>query len=75
MGVARGEESENPNFSHFCVRNRCFWRAAPQVNEEFLAPHSAIGRSLHQGTLSTSHTDLSSALLFLSHTLIASARS
>ena len=29
MGVARSEGSEIPNFTHFCVENRRFWRAAP----------------------------------------------
>ena len=36
MVVARGEDSENPDLSQFCVKNRRFWRAAPQVNEDFL---------------------------------------
>jgi len=41
MGVARGEDSEVLNLSHFCQKNRRFGRAAPQVNEDFLAPHRA----------------------------------
>ena len=36
MVVARGEDSENPDLSQFCVKKRRFWRAAPQVNEDFL---------------------------------------
>ena len=36
MAVARGEDNEKPDFSQFCVNSRRFWRAAPQVNEDFL---------------------------------------
>ena len=36
MAVARGEDSENETFDGIFVKNRRFWRAAPQVNEDFL---------------------------------------
>ena len=36
MAVLRGEDSENPDMGQFWRKNRRFWRAAPQVNEDFL---------------------------------------
>ena len=36
MAVARGEDSENETFDPIFVKKRRFWRAAPQVNEDFL---------------------------------------
>jgi len=35
VGVARGDDSENPNLTQFCERIWRFWRGAPQVNEDF----------------------------------------
>ena len=40
-GRRKGRKVKFRNFSEFCVKSRCFWRAAPQVNEDFLAPHRA----------------------------------
>ena len=36
MAVVRGEDSENPDMGQFSVKIRRFWRAALQVNEDFV---------------------------------------
>ena len=41
-----GPRSEIPNLSHFWLRNRCFWHAAPRSMKISSRP---IGRILHQG--------------------------
>ena len=51
MGVASGEGSAIPNVSHFCLKIRCFWRAAPQINEDFLAPPILMHWAMPPATL------------------------